>query len=94
MQAQSYPSIKQSFGLLGFIILFTILISIGAMATSLVLSSRNPAAGTAFLTHSWTTLILYTLPFLLTLWWGMTHKKEKSLDTDTHSILFLRQWRG
>ena len=75
---QNYPSIKQSFGLLGFVILFTLLISLVAIAMSALIStSTNGIAGQSFLTNSWTSLFLYSIPFLLTLWWGITQKKRK-----------------
>lgn len=79
--SSSYPSIKQSFGLLGFIIFFTILVSIAAVIISMVVSSpMERTTGQSLLTNSWTSLFLYTLPFLLTLWWAISHKKRHEPD--------------
>jgi len=74
----AYPNLKQSFGLLGFVIVFTILVSLGAVVLSVIISSIwGQPESRAFLSNSWTLLVLYSLPFVLTLWYGATMKKRR-----------------
>ncbi len=74
----AYPNIKQSFGLLGFVIVFTILVLLAAIVLSVIVSSIwGQQASQAFLSNSWTLLVLYSLPFVLTLWYGATMKKRR-----------------
>lgn len=75
---RAYPTLGQAWGLLGFIILATIVFSLAVVAVYYVLISMGKQVGAAQLVGSPTAkLIMYSVPFLIVVWPALNRKRNE-----------------
>ena len=73
----AYPSLKQSWGLLGITVLVALGFQLVLLFISLILTALGlPAASESFITHSATFLVSYVVIFGIVIWYGARKKRR------------------
>ena len=77
-RSKAYPALGQSWGLLGFIILATIVFSLAVLAAYFVLMfAGKQAAATQLVNSPVSKLIMYSIPFMVVIWLALKKKQRE-----------------